>query len=175
MLLTTGRLIGGAALQAEDYRATERRQGRPDFEVWDRETLLGWLTTSPEAGLAGTGDGPVLALAGAIDAGQVTLVDLERQGRAWLPPLPGSLAAAAGPPGEAAARQRRTAIEAAVLGNRLRRSGRLDLAAYTALLLRATWCHTISSSPGLRTGQSFWVRGHVKSAAFVYRRTGGVL
>lgn len=147
VLLTTGRLVGGAAVQAEDYRATERSQGRPDFEVWDRETLLDWLATSPEAGLAGTSDGPVLALAGAIDAGQVTLADLERRGRAWLPPAPGTLAAATDPPGEPAARQRRAAIEAAVLGNRLRRSGRLDLAAYTALLLlRTNWCHTLSST-----------------------------
>ena len=62
------------------------------------------------------------------------------------PPVPGTLAAATDPPGEPAARQRRAAIEAAVLGNRLRRSGRLDLAAYTALLLlRTTWCHTLSS------------------------------
>jgi hypothetical protein len=38
VLLTTGRLTGGAAVQAEDYRATERREGRPDFDVWDRGT-----------------------------------------------------------------------------------------------------------------------------------------
>ena len=146
VLLTTGRLIGGAAVQAEDYRATERSDGRPGFEVWDRETLLDWLTTSPEAGLAGTSDGPVLALAGAIDVGQVILADLERRARAWLPPVPGTLAAATDPPGEPAARQRRAAIEAAVLGNRLRLSGRLDQATYTALLLlRATWCHTLNS------------------------------
>jgi hypothetical protein len=155
VLLTTGRLTGGAAVQAEDYRATERSEGRPDFEVWDRETLLDWLTISPEAGLAGTSDGPVLALAGAIDADQVTLADLERRGRAWLPPVPDTLAAATDPPGEPAARQRRATIEAAVLGNRLRRSGRLDLAAYTALLLlRTTWCHTLSSGTDAAAARS---------------------
>jgi hypothetical protein len=40
-------------------------------------------------------------------------------------------------------RLRRAAIEAGVLGNKLRRNGRLDLAALTTLLLRAAWCHTL--------------------------------
>lgn len=44
------------------------------------------------------------------------------------------------PPEEHAARQRRAATEATVLGNRLRRTGRLGLAAYNALLLlRSAW------------------------------------
>lgn len=63
VLVTTGRLTGGAPVQAGDYRAAERRHGRPDFEIWDRERLLEWLVDSPEAGLAGTSNGPVLALA----------------------------------------------------------------------------------------------------------------
>ena len=147
VLVTTGRLTGGAPVQAGDYRAAERRHGRPDFEIWDRERLLEWLVDSPEAGLAGTSDGPVLALAGAIDAGQVTFAALERRGRAWLPAVPGSLQEATDPAAEVTARQRRAAVEAAVLGNRLRRHGRTDLAALTALLLlRAAWCHAISSS-----------------------------
>jgi hypothetical protein len=58
VLVTTGRLTGGAAVQAGDYRAAKRRRGRPDFEVWDRERLLEWLTESPEAGLAGTATAP---------------------------------------------------------------------------------------------------------------------
>ena len=148
VLVTTGRLTGGAAVQAQAYLATERQRGRPDFEVWDREHLLEWLTDSPEAGLAGTSDGPVLALAGAIDAGIVTLAALERRGRDWLPAVPGSLEEATAPAAEVAARQRRAAVEAAVLGNRLRRHGRTDLAAMTALLLlRAAWCHALGG-PG---------------------------
>lgn len=145
VLVTTGRLTGGAAVQAGDYRAAERRHGRPDFEVWDREHLLEWLADSPEAGLAGTNDGPVLALAGAIDDGTVTLAALERRGRAWLPPVPGTLEQATAPATEVTARQRRAAVEAAVLGNRLRRHGRTDLAAMTALLLlRSAWCHALN-------------------------------
>ena len=148
VLVTTGRLTGGAAVQAGAYREAERRRGRPDFEVWDRERLLEWLVDSPEAGLAGTSDGPVLALAGAIDAGGITFAALERRARAWLPAVPGSLHAATEPAAEVTARQRRAAVEAAVLGNRLRRHSRLDLAAMTALLLlRAAWCHTLSESP----------------------------
>ena len=145
VLVTTGRLTGGAAVQAGDYRAAERRHGRPDFEVWDREHLLDWLADSPEAGLAGTSDGPVLALAGAIDEGTVSLAALERRGRAWLRAVPGTLEEATDPAAEVAARQRRAAVEAAVLGNRLRRHGRTDLAAMTALLLlRSAWCHALS-------------------------------
>ena len=148
VLLTTGRLVGAAAVQAQAYREAERGRGRPDFEVWDHERLLEWLVDSPEAGLAGTSDGPVLALAGAIDARQITFAALERRARAWLPAVPGSLEAATDPAAEVAARSRRAAVEAAVLGNRLRRHGRVDLAALTALLLRAAWCHTLSESPG---------------------------
>ena len=145
VLVTTGRLTGGAAVQAGDYRAAERRRGRPDFEVWDRERLLEWLADSPEAGLAGASDGPVLALAGAIDESTVTFAALERRGRAWLPAVPGTLEGATDPAAEVAARRRRAAVEAAVLGNRLRRHGRTDLAAMTALLLlRSAWCHALS-------------------------------
>ena len=154
VLVTTGRLTGGAPVQAQDYRTTERHRGRPDVEVWDRERLLEWLADSPDAGLAGTSDGPVLALAGAIDAQQITLPALERRGRAWLPAVPGSLHAATDPAAEVAARQRRAAVEAAVLGNRLRRHGRTDLAAMTALLLlRAAWCHALSGPPGSPPGR----------------------
>jgi hypothetical protein len=136
VLVTTGRLTGGAPLEADSYRASERRRGRPDFEVWDRERLLEWLADSPEAGLAGTSDGPILALAGAIDEGTVTWAALERRGRAWLPAAPGSLEQATD-----------TAAEVTVLGNRLRLRGRIDLAAMTALLLlRAAWCHVLSES-----------------------------
>jgi hypothetical protein len=151
VLVTTGRLTGDAPLQADSHRASELRWGRPGFEVWDRERLLEWLADSPEAGLAGTSDGPVLALAGAIDEGTVTFAALERRGRAWLPAAPGSLQEATDPPAEVTARQRRAAVEAAVLGNRLRRRGRTDLAAMTALLLlRAAWCHALTEPVGQR-------------------------
>lgn len=135
VLVTTGCLTGAAPVQADSYLAAEFARGRPGFEVWDREILLDWLTDSPEAGLAGTSDGPVLALAGAIDEGTVTFAALEHRARARLPAVPGSLEQATDPATEVSARQRRAAVEAAVLGNRLRRHGRTDLAAMTALLL----------------------------------------
>ena len=145
MLLTTGRLTGGAAATGRVLPRHRAAGGRRTSRYGTAST--DWLAHQLARSRAGgTGDGPVLALAGAIDAGQVTLADLERRGRAWLPPVPGTLAAATDPPGEPAARQRRAAIEAAVLGNRLRRNGRLDLAADAALLLlRAAWCHALSA------------------------------
>ena len=166
VLVTTGRLTGAAAVQAGDYRASERRRGRPDFEVWDRERLLEWLADSPEAGLAGTSDGPILALAGAIDEGTVTLAALERRGRAWLPAVPGSLEEATDPAAEVSARQRRAAVEAAVIGNRLRRQGRTDLAAMSALLLlRAAWCHAFSESEEPRPARPEMARAAIRMFA----------
>jgi hypothetical protein len=166
VLVTTGRLTGGAAVQAGSYRESERRHGRPDFEVWDRERLLEWLADAPEAGLAGTSDGPVLALAGAIDEGTVTFAALERRGRSWLPAVPGSLEQATDPAAEVTARQRRAAVEAAVLGNRLRRRGRTDLAAMTALLLlRAAWCHALSESGEQRPPQPETTRAAIRMFA----------
>lgn len=144
VVVLTGRLTGGAPMQAQSYRNSERAHGRPDFEVWDREALLEWLVDAPEVGLAGTSDGPMLALAGAIDADSITLRALERHARSWLPPVPGSLEAATAQATELAVRRRRAAVEAAVLANRLRRHARLDLAAMTALmLLRAAWSHAL--------------------------------
>lgn len=131
-------------MEAQSYRDSERRHRRPDFEIWDRETLLEWLVDAPEVGLAGTSDGPMLALAGAIDANSITLGALERHARSWLPPAPGSLEAATMQASELSRRRRRAAVEAAVLANRLRNHGRLDLAGLTALmLLRAAWSHAL--------------------------------
>ena len=166
VLVTTGRLTGGASLEAASYRDAELRRGRPGFEVWDRERLIEWLADSPEAGLAGTSDGPVLALAGAIDQGTVTLAALERRGRAWLPAVPGSLDEATDPAAEVTARLRRAAVEAAVLSNRLRRSGRTDLAAMTALLLlRAAWCHELSASGKHRPARPETARAAIRMFA----------
>jgi len=166
VLVTTGRLTGGAPLQADSYRASELRWGRPGFEIWDRERLLEWLADSPEAGLAGTSDGPILALAGAIDEGTVTFAALERRGRAWLPAAPGSLQEATDPPTEVTARQRRAAVETAVLGNRLRRRGRTDLAAMTALLLlRVAWCHVLTEPVGQRPPRPETARAAIRMFA----------
>jgi hypothetical protein len=148
VVVLTGRLTGGAPVQAQSYRNSERTRGRPDFEIWDRETLLERLVDAAEVGLAGTSDGPMLALAGAIDAGSITLGALERHARSWLPPAPGSLEAATAQTAELYVRRRRAAVEAAVLANRLRRHDRLDLAAMTALmLLRAAWSHALFDGP----------------------------
>lgn len=148
VLVLTGRLVGGATLEAQSYRVSEVGHGRPDFEVWDRETLLAWLADSPEVGLAGTSDGPLLTVSGAIDAGSITLGQLEQFSRRWLPPAPGTISAATTDPRDISVAQRRASVEAAVLANRLRKSGRLDLAAHVGLcLLRAGWSYCLASQP----------------------------
>lgn len=144
VLIVTGRLTGGAPIQAQSYRESERRKGRPDFEIWDRETLLEWLVDSPEVGLAGVADGPILAIVGAIESGDITQSALERYARSWVPPVPGSLQETTTPLSEIDGQRRRALVEAAVIVNRLRRSERLDLAALAALLLlRSSWCHEL--------------------------------
>jgi hypothetical protein len=147
VLVVTGRLKGNAAIQSQSYREQEKQRGRPDFEIWDRETLIAWLVEAPEAGLAGVSDGPILALAGAIDNRTITLTGLQQHSRAWLPPAPGTLTAATTTVTQRQVQLRRASIEAAVLVNRLRLHQRLDLAAMTALmLLRAAWCHHRANS-----------------------------
>ncbi|MBM9467992.1 hypothetical protein [Nakamurella leprariae] len=145
VLITTGRLKGGAPVEAQNFREQERAAGRPDVEVWDRETLLDWLIDAPEAALAGAREGQLLTVIGAIDGRQVSVRDLERYSRSWLPPIAGSLEAATAPTEERRLGESRALVEAAVLANRLRTSGRLDLAAYIALdLLRASWVYAIN-------------------------------
>lgn len=147
VLVVTGRLKGNAATQSQSYREQEKKRGQPDFEIWDRETLLQWLVDAPEVGLAGTSDGPMLALAGAVDAGTITQRALERHSRSWLPPIPETLTAATTTATERQIQLRRASVEAAVLTNRLRRNARLDLAAMVALMLmRAAWSHHLADN-----------------------------
>lgn len=145
VLITTGRLRGAATAEAQSYRSQEQRWNRPDIEVWDRETLVEWMTESPDSGLTGLTEGALLALLGAIDQHSVSYADIERYGRNWLPPIAGSLEAATTSPTTTRRVRMRAAIESAVIVNRLRSNGRLDLAALAALnLLRAGWAHELA-------------------------------
>jgi len=134
VLVLTGRLKGGAAVQAQSYRESERRRGRPDLQVWDRETLLDWLVDSPGSAIAGMAEGPLLGLLASVDAGTLEALGIERYARRWLPDHDDEY------PNDAAGKTPllRAAVEASVIGTRLRGAGRCDLAALVALaLLRA--------------------------------------
>jgi hypothetical protein len=60
VLVITGRLIGGAPLEIQDYRRQSAERGETPLEVWDRERLIELMTRSPEAGLAGAAEAPLL-------------------------------------------------------------------------------------------------------------------
>jgi hypothetical protein len=84
VLVTTGRLVGGASAEAQQfassverrivpaYRRLLHRKRVPPFEVWDRERLLGFLELTPQLGLNGWSETPLRALLG-------LLADTERR------------------------------------------------------------------------------------------------
>jgi hypothetical protein len=123
VLATTGRLKGGAALDAQQLEQRARAAGST-FVTWEKPQFLDWFTTNPDTGLASAGGG-LLELAGKIERNAVTENELELYTRCWLDP-----SAAPGRP----------AVEAAVVANRLRLYHRLDLAAAVSLqLFRSAW------------------------------------
>jgi hypothetical protein len=136
VFVTTGRLVGGAALAAQEYSRFLGQNGETGFTTWDKEKLVELISRSPEIGLSGHSNGPLLSIVGAIDQGVVTDSELERFSRTWVTPdEPFSL--------------HRSALEAAIVCNRLRRSERLDLGCYVALcLVRAAWASAHGPIPG---------------------------
>ena len=134
VLVTTGRLVGGAALAAQQYSEHLKALREIDFTTWDRETLIQFIGDSPEVGLTGASTGALLGVLGAIDQKQVHELGLEEFSRGWCTGTGASLYKAA--------------LEAAVIANRLRRQDRLDLACYVALcLIRASWTLNHGSEP----------------------------
>lgn len=119
VLVTTGRLTGGAGPDAQEYRRHIEERGEGSVRTWDGQDLRSDMLASPEAGLLGWVDGPLLGLVSQIKT--LTEVDIEVFSRRWVEDsFP------------------RSAVMASVLANRFREQGRLDQACLTALcLLRA--------------------------------------
>ena len=124
VLVTTGRLIGDARLEAQAYR--EQYKHELEFDVWDLDRLVELLVIRPEAALGNRQTGPLLRVLGMADAEELTDVEVERFSRRWIY-------------GDGQLTNPGDALEAAVLMGKLREADRLDLACYTALdLLRGT-------------------------------------
>lgn len=160
VLVLTGRLVGGAPLDVQSYKqridrmraggavlskiplvrgyaSRRKRIEEPGFDVWDRERLIELMTASPEAGLTGFSDGPLLELLGRIDQSRLGESRLERFTERWI--------------GGSDGIEWRALLEASLVANRLRRAGRLDLACFTALcVIRAVWAsvHGVEPPPG---------------------------
>jgi hypothetical protein len=116
ILVTTGRLVGSAAGDAQQYKEFLDSRDEISFDVWDQDELRNWLIRDPVCGLANGAEGELLAVVAAVEEGSLEHQRLERYTRKWtLTPL------------------YKVAIEAAVIADRLRDSHRADLAATTAL------------------------------------------
>ena len=134
VLVLTGRLVGGAPLEVQNYKQQVEEGGGPEFDLWDRERLMELMTASPEVGLTGFSDGPFLELLGRIDQGRVTESRVERFSERWIGGTDGI--------------DWRAMLEAAITANRLRLAERLDLSCFTALcLLRAVWASAHAAEP----------------------------
>jgi Restriction endonuclease len=136
VLVTTGRLVGGASADAQQYQTTlakrVRRRGlwllrprqKPPFEVWDRESILALLELNPSMTLNGWGEPPLFELLGLLaDANRrrISIRSLERVTRSWV--------------GEDL---NRATLATALVGNRLLVTQRPDLAANAACCLLRT-------------------------------------
>jgi len=135
IFVTTGRLVGGAPLAAQEYAEHLKQLREIGLVTWDKDKLVDLISASPEIGLAGDSHGSLLTLLGDIDQKRVQELEIEGFFRRWL--STGSpLALYKG------------ALEAAVVANRLRRNERLDLACFASLcLIRASWTFTHGTEP----------------------------
>lgn len=129
VLVTTGMLKGGAAVDAQEFKAACANRGLADFEIWDRVTIVDWLCQDPSLGLTElTVQDDLVALISSIARRQVTEPMLERHTRSWLAR------------DVAGKRLAQASIETAMLSHELRKTRRLDLGALLALhLYRAAW------------------------------------
>ncbi len=140
VFVTTGRLVGGAAVAAQNYRDHLATLGELEFTTWDSETLIAFITTDPRVLLASDAHGAFLTLIGQIDDGRVTDPDLERYSRRWLSSQKSLF---------------HLAVEAAVIAQRLRVTNRLDLSCLSALALtRTVWMRSHARDPADPTAQS---------------------
>ncbi|EGD43997.1 hypothetical protein NBCG_01585 [Nocardioidaceae bacterium Broad-1] len=147
VLVTTGRLKGGASADAQQFGARLMRLGLAGFETWDREQLVAWFCTDPALGLAGRPvENRLLTLLSKIRTGEVTERYLEGYSRSWI-----------------AMRDRPLLVllELAVVTQSLRQEGRLDLAALLCLhVLRPTggWTQAAdreTANAGMRLFQAY--------------------
>ncbi|MBU2694991.1 hypothetical protein [Pimelobacter sp. 30-1] len=141
VLVTTGILKGGAAVDAQEFKAACATRGLADFDVWDRVTIADWLCQNPSLGLAElTVQDDLVAIINSIARHQVTEPMLERHTRSWLAPE------------IAGKRLARASIETAMLSHELRKARRLDLGALLALhLYRAAWEPVLTKVDDLHT------------------------
>jgi hypothetical protein len=127
VLAFTGRLVGQAAVSAQQYNRWLRENGQPEVELWSGDRLLDLFEDPASAFVAAVADGALLGLIGDIDAGNCDDRRIELFSRRWM-----------------AADSERVftagALESSVVAARLAGRNRLDLACYAGLAyLRGVW------------------------------------
>lgn len=133
VLVTTGRLVGGAPLLATEYQKKAEERGEVGLEVWNRDTLLSRLSANPDAVLRGSIDGGLMTMLGAIAEQEASMDSVEQFARRWDSFPAGHLGG-------------RGVIEASIVCSHLHQASRLDLACHLALcLVRGAWANDQAS------------------------------
>jgi hypothetical protein len=148
IFVTTGRLVGGAALAAQQYRLHLESLGEAQFLTWDRDTIVEMLAADPRS-LSGSSPG-LLHVLGAQHR-QLNFEMLEKYSRTWIRDHCSSLSL-------------RDTLEAAVIAQHCRLENRIDLACYaTLMLLRSLWATAHGNYPlpevadvSITTGKNFF-------------------
>lgn len=124
VLVTTGRLVGGAGADAQQYQRTlqARSDGsNPPFQVWEREHLIQKLSESPDLSLNGWGTQPLYELLRLLADTEREGVSVQRIQRATQQWVDGELD--------------RACLLASIIGSHFAERDRLDLACATAYAL----------------------------------------
>jgi hypothetical protein len=127
VLVQTGRMTGQAPMHAQEYERQCVERNETPIEFWNKDTLLARLSGNPDAVLRGSMDGQLLGLIGAIDERKADMDAIETYSRRWTSWEPSRFAGLG-------------IVEASLLCERLKASGRLDLACQVALCaVRGAW------------------------------------
>ena len=130
--VTTGRLVGGAALDAQEYREHLAKLNESAFITWDRDTLVEMLAVDPVS-LNGS-PLSLLQILGT-EGKDLNFEILETHSRGWIRS------------GNSRSNLRDT-LEAAVIASHCRKQKRIDLACAVALMsLRSTLATAHASDP----------------------------
>lgn len=124
VFMTTGRLVGGAALEAQDYCQQSSTNGTP-LAIWDRERLIEMLVAAIGSGLVERVEAPLLATVASASTNKLTDADLERFSQRWCLENQDSAACT---------------LEAALVTTFLHQNRRDDLAALCGLALVRAAC-----------------------------------
>jgi hypothetical protein len=127
ILVVTGRLVGGAPLAAQQYGEHLKTLNELQFTTWDRDSLIDKIALDPVC-LSGASLELLQMLGSQLDHLNFTV--LEKYSRSWI--RAGWNTA-----------NLRDSLEAAVIASHCRRSNRLDLACYIALMLLRSTLATI--------------------------------